>query len=179
MLQLNLTCLKLSSVTPETRQLFCDLDQTIQDLHREVRAVSTSEETPSLEEVLPLALAAMATRFALLSNIRVTLDVQGAYVSQPAEVEMSLYRIAQEALANVARHAHATEVKVRLGCGKDGTLKLAIEDDGVGFGSWKEFDPSEIGTGMGNIRHRVCDMGGQLTLRRLRHGSRVAVTIHA
>ncbi|HSQ96364.1 MAG TPA: histidine kinase [Croceibacterium sp.] len=178
-LQLNLACLKVSSENAETHQLFCALDQTLHELHCAVRAVSTSLETPSLQESLPLALTAMARQFGLLADLKVTLDMQENYVSHASGVEMSLYRIAQEALANVARHAHATEVRVQLGCDKDGTLTLEIDDDGVGFESRRESDPSQIGTGIENIRERVRDMGGHLILRRLLHGSQVAVTIHA
>jgi len=178
-LQLNLACLKASSEQAANRELFCALDQTLQELHSAVRAVSSSDETLSLQEILPLALSAMATHFRILANIKVTLDIQGNYVPQAAEVEMSLYRIAQEALANVARHSHATEVRLQLDCTKSGTLKLTIEDNGVGFGSGGQADLHETGTGIGNIRQRVHDMGGYLLLKRLRRGSRVAVTIRA
>src|SRR5688500_17346502 len=95
-LQLNLACLKESSEDADTHELFSVLDETLQKLHAEVRAVSSSSEMPSLQESLPAALRAMTTRFALLTHIKVTLDVQGHYVSQADDVEMSLYRIAQE-----------------------------------------------------------------------------------
>ena len=178
-LQLNLGCLKAASQTAETRQLFCALDQTLQELHSAVRAVSSCDEALSLQEPLPLALEAMTTHFAILTNITATLKVKGSCVSRTADVEMSLYRIAQEALANVARHAHATEVRLQLDYTKTGTLKLTIDDDGVGFRTCTEVDLPENGTGMGNIRQRVHEMDGHLQLSRLRHGSRLAVTIGA
>ena len=173
-LQLNLACLKVSSENASTEKLFRALDQTLQVLHSEVRAVASSDGTPSLQGGLPAALSSMATRFALLANIEVIQHVQGVYVSQPNGVEMSLYRIAQEALANVARHAHARKVKLQLDCRNKGTLKLTIEDDGVGFGREHHLT---AGNGVCNIRQRVHDMGGHLTLRQLRRGSQLAVTI--
>ena len=119
----------------------------------------------------------MATRFALVAKIEVTQDVRGNYISQPKDVEMWPYRIAQEALANVARHAHARKVKLQLDCRKYGTLKLTIDDDGVG-GICQKTGLPEVGTGLGNIRKRVRDMGGHLSLRQLRAGSRAALSIH-
>src|SRR4051794_7794700 len=129
-LQLNLACLKASSENADTHQLFCSLDDTMRELHSAVRAVSSSDATPSLMEDLPAALRAMTTRFALLAKMQVTQDVRGNYVSRRKDVEMSLYRIAQEALANTARHAHAKKVKLQLDCRRNGALKLTIEDDG-------------------------------------------------
>ena len=176
-LQLNLACLKQSSENTSAQQVFCVLDQILHELHREVRAISTSGEAPSLPDSLPLALNVMATHFALLTNVKITLSVQGDYVSPSDEVEMSLYRIAQEALANVARHAEATEVRLKLDC-QQRTLKLTIEDNGVGFRGRRGADLSGGGTGIENIRRRVSDMGGHLVLRQLHNGSRVAVTVH-
>jgi two-component system, NarL family, sensor kinase len=175
-LQLNIACLKVNSENADTRQLFCALDQTLQQLHSEVRAVSSCNETPTLHGTFPLALRPLAAHFALLANIKVTVEMQGDYVPQAADVEMSLYRIAQEALANIVRHAHATEVRLQVACTKEGTLKLTIEDDGVGLGSCRVGLP-KTGTGIGNIRQRARDMGGHLILRRLQRGLRVAVTI--
>jgi two-component system, NarL family, sensor kinase len=178
-LQLNLECLKVSSDNADTHQLFCVFDETLHELHSAVRAVSSSPETLSLERSLPAALKVMATRFALLATMKVTLDVQGQYVSQPSEVEMSLYRIAEEALANVARHAHARAARLQLDCSKSGSLKLTIEDDGVGFDRCLDVRRHEGGTGIANIRQRVRDMGGHLTLKKLHEGSSVAVTIQS
>ena len=178
-LQLNLACLKASSENADTHQLFCSIDDIMRELHSAVRAVSSSDATPSLTDDLLAALRSMATRFALFAKIEVTLDVRGNYVSWPKDMEMSLYRIAQEALANTARHAQAKKVKLQLDCRRNGTLKLAIEDDGVGFGSCQEAGLPEGGTGITNIRKRVRDMGGHLSLKQLPSGSRVAVSIHS
>jgi two-component system NarL family sensor kinase len=177
-LQLDLACLKVSSDDACAHQLFSDLDNTLQTLHSEVRALSSSAAAPFLRERLPAALRAMATRFTLLTQIKVTQDVRGHYVSRPKDVEMSLYRIAQEALANVARHAHAKTVKLQLDYRKNGTLTLTIEDDGVGFGISKEAGPREAGVGMKNMRSRVREMGGRLSLKRLPGGSQLSVSIH-
>jgi len=178
-LQLNLECLKQSSKPANSRRLFLALEQILQELHSEVRGISSFDDPSSLEEDLPAALRTMAAHFELLTQIKLRVDFPGHYVCPADGVEISLYRIAQEALANVARQAEATEVMLQLEFCKNGVLELSIEDNGVGFGNSREVELSEAGTGMENIRRRVRDMGGRLALSQLRHGSRLAVTIPA
>jgi signal transduction histidine kinase len=77
-------------------------------------------------------------------------------------VSVAFYRVAQEALNNVAKHSGATEAAVRLTFpGEDHGLRLTIEDDGVGF------DPSAAGTGqlgLGIMRERGEAIGAVLTI---------------
>ena len=176
MLKLNLASLKRCSKQPEAQRLFRVLEETIQELHREVRAVSNSTEAPPLRDDLPAVLGVMAKRFSEIANVNVSMGMRGDYVAQSDEVEASLYRIAQEALANVGRHAGATKVNLQLDYRK-GTLTLTIEDDGVGFTRSRGVNPREIGNGVDNIRRRVREMGGRLAIRQLSPGSRIAVTI--
>jgi signal transduction histidine kinase len=77
----------------------------------------------------------------------------------PSEVETALYRIVQEALTNIAKHARATTVSV-LVARKSGSVTAVIEDDGVGF------SPEEPGEGLGlvGMRERVELLGGRLAL---------------
>lgn len=80
----------------------------------------------------------------------------------PLGAQTSIFRIAQEALANVARHARATRVKLRLdleGDENEAMLVLTIADDGQGF------DPRSPHSGMGlkNMRERAQALGGRLT----------------
>jgi two-component system NarL family sensor kinase len=178
-LQLQLACLKVSSENAANKQLFCELDRTLKDLHSQVRAVASSIETPSsFQNGLPAALVEMAARFAIVANLKITQEMARNYVPQRHEVEMSLFRIAQEALANVARHADASEVTLQLDCDGRGALRLTIEDDGIGFGT-RDADVPDLGRGLHNIRQRVSEMGGHLKLRRLGHRSQVIVTLSA
>lgn len=81
----------------------------------------------------------------------------------PPGAQDAVFRIAQEALANVARHARATNVRVRLHrqtLGDEDTLWLKIEDDGSGFNAAN----AAAGMGLANIRSRVLEIGGSLQL---------------
>ena len=74
---------------------------------------------------------------------------------------LALYRITQEALGNVAKHAKAKAVEVRL-ARADGKVRLTVSDDGVGFNPARNRDSS--GVGLVNMRERVRQMGGKLEL---------------
>jgi two-component system NarL family sensor kinase len=71
----------------------------------------------------------------------------------PADVELAAYRIAQEALNNVTRHAHARRCRLRLTVKDD--LTLEVTDDGIGLG---KSEPS--GVGLRSIRERAAELGG-------------------
>lgn len=94
------------------------------------------------------------------------------------DTEVAAYRIVQEAVTNVVRHAGATTCRVRLRCGGD-TLIVEIEDDGTGF------DPAAMdrigaqrGLGMVGIRERVAQLRGTLVVDSVpRRGTRMIVTL--
>ncbi|HEY1131664.1 MAG TPA: ATP-binding protein [Roseateles sp.] len=73
------------------------------------------------------------------------------------EVDMALYRVAQEALSNALRHAHATAVDVRLDDSPDG-VRLSVRDDGLGF----DADADTGGLGLLGARERAAVLGGEL-----------------
>jgi signal transduction histidine kinase len=77
----------------------------------------------------------------------------------PAEVETALFRIAQEALTNAIRHAHATSVQVRLRRASD-RVTLEVLDDGVGLGAVPASDGGEH-LGMFGMRERTRLLGGE------------------
>jgi two-component system sensor histidine kinase UhpB len=71
-----------------------------------------------------------------------------------------VYRVAQEALNNAARHSNAKHVGVTLRRSGDGGVVLEVADDGRGFA----FDESESGLGIGGMRERALLVGGELTI---------------
>ena len=82
-----------------------------------------------------------------------------------SELEMACFRVAQEALTNVMRHAQAKEVWVVLGL-KGGDVELSVRDDGIGFDAAAVSDhPSASSFGLIGMRERVRQMGGRLTIR--------------
>jgi signal transduction histidine kinase len=90
----------------------------------------------------------------------------------PAAVEVAAYRIVQEALTNVARHAHAYRCSLRLSC-TDEVLELEITDDGIGLP-----DEHHVGVGLLSMRERAGELGGRCEVKRLGEaGTQVRATL--
>ncbi|MEA2448340.1 MAG: two-component system, NarL family, sensor histidine kinase UhpB [Thermoleophilaceae bacterium] len=105
------------------------------------------------------ALATHVRRFASQTGIDADLRTRGHASELEADQEIAIYRVAQEALANVARHAGASRVEVDFDVGTE-ALELRVRDDGCGF------DASGRGTGLGldGMAERARLVGGELTI---------------
>jgi signal transduction histidine kinase len=116
-------------------------EQTIEDLRRTTRALRPIY----LEDLgLVTALEMLTRETENATNTKVTFSFQGDERRLTPSVELALYRIVQEALSNVARHAQASQAFLRVSYGKD-SLTLEVSDNGVGFQvpeSPGEFAPS-------------------------------------
>ena len=88
----------------------------------------------------------------------VRLSIAGE-ASLPPHVHVAVFRIAQEALNNVVRHAHAATAWVELELGSWG-LRLVVGDDGRGFDPGRRVDPSHLG--LVSMRERAADVGARL-----------------
>ncbi len=100
----------------------------------------------------------------------------------PTQVEDALYRITQEALHNVIKHAEAGSIRVRLAQtaepGAPAGLLLTVEDDGQGFDPNRPPNKEGHGLGLIGMRERASALGGHLTIEsRPGHGSRVVVAV--
>lgn len=111
------------------------------------------------EQSLAAALRDAAAAWSRQSGIAAVLHLHEACESSPS-VKYALFRVAQEALANVARHSQATEVGLALICERD-TVTLRIDDDGCGFVPAKV---SGKGYGLHNIRERMEALGGHTAI---------------
>ncbi len=102
-------------------------------------------------------------RFSKQTNIGVTFKHSGLNEKRfPLEAETAIYRIIQEALTNVARHARVQEVIVRLWC--DGkALGVQIEDTGTGFDAEAVMNGNNT-SGLGNMRERAVLLGGHFSI---------------
>jgi two-component system sensor histidine kinase UhpB len=131
----------------------------------EVRRIS-SELRPEMLEHLGLvsALTELSTTFARVSGLRVERQFDPALPKLSPEAELAVYRIAQESLTNVARHAAATEVTIALGPGP-ASVVLSVTDDGRGFvGRLQEHG------GLRSMRERALLIDGALAIKPGRSG---------
>jgi len=115
---------------------------------------------PSVLDDLGLlaALRALAEDFSTRAGIQVALDLAGASRRLPPDVELVIYRVVQEAITNVVRHAHASEARVRIAA-DEAQVNLVVEDNGRGAGV--EASPHLGWLGM---RERVTALGGELRI---------------
>ncbi len=109
------------------------------------------------------AMRALAEDFAGRTGVAV--DLRETPLPRPPapEVEVAAYRVLQEALTNVARHAGASRVEVRI-APADGELVLAVQDDGRGFAAGPAGKAAAGHAGLAGMRERVVGAGGRLAV---------------
>jgi PAS domain S-box-containing protein len=151
------------------------IDRAIQ----QVRTMSHLLHPPLLDEVgLLSALAWYVEGLTKRSGIETSLEVHPKdFPRLTGDVETGVFRIVQEALTNVFRHSDATRVDIALSQ-RDGTLSVAVRDNGKGISSnIAEFRPDSLGVGVGGMRQRARELGGELRLTNASPGTLVELTI--
>jgi two-component system sensor histidine kinase UhpB len=108
---------------------------------------------------LTAALASQAEDLERQSGIATSFGAAGEFADLTDDVQLVLYRVAQEALANAARHAGAESVVVRL-ARREAGVELTVSDDGSGFA----FDEAGTGIGLEGMRERAMLVGGDLLI---------------
>ncbi|BBA68799.1 Oxygen sensor histidine kinase NreB [Geobacter sulfurreducens] len=142
-----------------------DTERLIEDISRTVRGLTAKLRPPVLDDYgLPAALRWHADLFSRRTGIEVTVQVADSIPRMPAEKEIALFRIVQEALTNCSKHANAGNVKVFLDHG-DGRVRLSVVDDGTGF-AIESASPTPAGSGWGLtiMRERAELIGGTFRL---------------
>jgi signal transduction histidine kinase len=144
------------------------------EVETELRRVVHDLHPPILDGLgLPAALRDVAERFSAFSHVTCRVEIEGRPARLPPDVEIGLYRIVQEALQNVAVHAHARTVTLRLAFEREaGAATLRIDDDGCGFdvagvASLTEGAPGDgrHHLGLESMRRRVESLAGHWQLR--------------
>lgn len=145
-----------------------------------VRRLALELRPPALDDLgLREALADLAQRYTENSRVVVEYEMLGSRDRVSPDVELVLYRVAQEALTNVAKHANATIAHVTLHRLSD-RVDLTVDDDGVGFkpDNSRVRDERGLGLGLFGMEERVALVGGTLTIRQLvPNGTRIAASI--
>lgn len=120
----------------------------------DIRRLVYELRPPALDELgLAGAMRSLAAQYTSADGLRVVIDAPESLPPLPAAVEVAAYRIAQEALTNVARHARARTCMIRLTLAED--LRLEIKDDGIGLPA-----QPHAGVGLRSMRERAAELGG-------------------
>lgn len=143
---------QMETVQSSTRQVLLSMRQLLHDLRGEDQVGGTFVE----------ALGAMITRFEEKTTITAELEVRPGWpaVLTPA-ASLNLYRIVEEALANVKMHSGARSVRIVLDCRAEDQLALTVDDDGRGV----DTDVARpVGLGTVGMKERALFLGGQLKI---------------
>jgi nitrate/nitrite-specific signal transduction histidine kinase len=145
----------------EARRRVEELRQLSRGALAEMRALLMELRPAALQEApLPELLRQLGDAFTGRARAPLSLTVDGAGVDLPVEVKVALYRVAQEALNNAAKHAGASHVWVSLHCTVERAI-LAVRDDGAGF------EPDQVAPnnlGLRIMRERAEAIGATLTV---------------
>ncbi len=139
--------------------------QRLNDSLIEVRRISHRLRPALLDTLgLPAALERLGDEFGEEGGIDASIMVEGEPYELSQETKTALFRVTQEALTNVRKHAEAHRVHISLGF-TDEAVRLEVSDDGVGFNvEAMQVDPRD-GIGLRNMRERIESIGGRLTMR--------------
>jgi signal transduction histidine kinase len=162
------TASELVSGNPEASVLMAKLSERTGEIVSDVRRSAHALRPPALDELgLVGALEEGAMPYGS-AGLRVSVESPEELSQLPAAVEVACYRIVQEALTNVVRHAMASHCSIRMRLEEARALSIEIEDDGRGIR-----DEDRAGVGMMSMRERTEELGGWCTVRRLEGGTLV------
>jgi signal transduction histidine kinase len=145
----------------------------VDDLVKSVRRIATELRPAILDQLgLPAAVEWLAQDFSRRTGIRCQTTNLPSNATITGELATALFRIVQEALTNVLRHAGATRVDIELGMKSD-CVTLEINDDGSGITEAGTVGPGSLG--ILGMRERAAAIGGVLEVAPREHGgTRVA-----
>ncbi|HEY2389237.1 MAG TPA: GAF domain-containing protein [Candidatus Binatia bacterium] len=160
----------LGAKVAETETLLTGIIEKIRELAYGLRP-------PMLEHLgLAESLKWMIETYFTGGRLAVDYRVSGPPVPLDPDLALAIYRIAQEALTNVVKHARANRVQVRLGL-SGATVRLDVHDDGCGFDAARVASERRAGLGLASMRERMDHLHGRLELRsRVGKGSQLTVT---
>lgn len=171
---------KLRDAAPGTRDLVSETLDLAERAVGEVRTISHLLHPPLLDELgLSSAVRWYAEGFAKRSGTQVHLELAEIADRLPREIELALFRVLQEALTNVHRHARATSAEVTVAC-TETQVTLTVKDNGRGI-------PREVlarfhsglagGIGLAGMKERLNELGGSLTVQSGAAGTTVAAIV--
>jgi PAS domain S-box-containing protein len=154
---------KISSTDENIREKLTDLVAMIDTTVHSVRKIS-SELRPSMLDDLGLqaVIEWQSQEFEKRAGIKVETSLDINDIKLPGNIAVTFFRIFQESLTNIARHAEATLVKVKLTM-RDDTIRMVVEDNGKGF------SPKDIGEkrtlGLLGMKERVSTINGEVEMQ--------------
>jgi signal transduction histidine kinase len=165
---------------PESRPLVSESLELTDRAISEVRTISHLLHPPLLDELGFHSAARWYTEgFAKRSGVEVELRLAEVVERLPREVELALFRVLQESLTNVHRHAQASRVDIEVEC-TDDEVSLVVHDDGKGIhrNVLERFWAGQAGgIGLAGMRERLAELGGTLEVESSPNGTQIRATL--
>jgi signal transduction histidine kinase len=165
----------------ESNGLLAESIKLVDESIAETRTLSYLLHPPMLDEA-GFASAAnwYVNGFAQRSGVEVTINIAECHPRLPGEIELALFRILQESLTNIHKHAKSTTAEVTLDI-QPVQVCLTIGDNGKGIShellTRFQADGSNVGVGLSGMRERVSELGGQLSIHSSAAGTRISAVI--
>ncbi len=172
----------LQRMAPHARHdAIVDAQETARSGVEDMRELARGLRPQALDEFgLRSALVSLATQFSDRTSVRVRPQLADTLPALSHEQDLAIYRVAQESLTNVARHADARHADLSLVANAAGEVELRVRDDGRGIGAGEMNGGGGPGTGLAGMRERALFIGGRLTVRALEQGgTEVTLTVPA
>ncbi len=138
------------------------IKNSLDEAHTELRELITHFRAPLDDRGLLPALEQLLQRFRRETKIAVFFQQEYHWTHLPVNVEMQVFRIVQECLANVRKHSQAHWVRVLLRSDSDGHCMILVEDDGIGFRTGKLTGRPGEHLGLSIMQERAHRLGGEL-----------------
>jgi two-component system NarL family sensor kinase len=169
--------LKYEAPNEKSLVLVEELQDLVRETHQEIRSISYLAQPSAVEQLgLTGALKSLVEGLGRRTGLEASFEIEGDAVAIMEAAQGALYRIAQEALSNVHRHARATRVRIILSF-RGLATHLVVADDGVGISPENAAGAGTAGVGLGSMRSRLSEIGGRLTLQRLSPGTAVIASV--
>ncbi len=178
--KMRLKVIERSLPAGESKEECVELIKYINELIENIRRLSHDLMPSILEDLgLQAALQHLLDEFSRYTGIRLSTDLDDMQALFSPEKQLIMYRICQESLNNITKHAHATEVSVAMKR-QPGGISFRLEDNGEGFDVQKVLssDSRKRGMGLATLEERVRMMGGSLEiLSQIGIGTRISFFI--
>jgi len=181
-LEMNFSILEplVDSTNPRTGRLIRESREIARSCSKELRTISYLLHPPLLDEVgLTFAIRWFVDGFAQRTQIAVEVNLPDNLRRMPSDVETTLFRVVQESLTNIYRHANSATASITLTLSEQGMLHLSVRDNGRGFpksapGSVRR---PALGVGLAGMKERLRQVGGALKIRSTDAGTEVVATV--
>lgn len=166
-------------VAPQLAREGKEIEEVVQQLHREIRTTSYLLHPPLLDEAgVKSALSAYMQGVAERSGIAIDFNISEGFGRLPADMELTIFRVVQECLTNILRHAESRTAYIRL-AREEGCVRIEVRDEGKGISPehLAEIQTHGSGVGIGGMRERLHRFGGKMAIDSCGSGTTISATI--